>query len=178
MKKAKKILLITVVAVLAITVGFLAIGFISLARHPEEAPASAAAVTAEVPAAAPVSDGAAFLDRVREIAPGNVSSDEKIVSVALEGRELRVVVDMSEASNLSRFNGDAGLIDSYLITRAEGLFEKVLALGEENDAFYDVFTVDFGSLGRVSNKLADVQLYEGGGVTARYIPEELQHVDH
>ena len=36
MKKAKKILLITVVAVLAITVGFLAIGFISLARHPEE----------------------------------------------------------------------------------------------------------------------------------------------
>lgn len=170
MKKAKKILLITVVAILAITVGFLAIGFISLAKNPEPAPAPAVEEQAE--------DGSAFLDRVREIAPGNVASDEKIVSVSLEGRELRVVVDMSEASNLARFNGDAGLIDGYLITRAEGLFEKVLALGEENDGFYDVFTVDFGSLGRVSNKLADVQLYEGGGVTARYIPEELQHVDH
>lgn len=177
MKKAKKILVISLIVVAAITVGFLAIGFISLALHPEETPAQAPTVT-EDPAAAPAADSSAFLDRVREIAPGNVASDEKIVSVSLEGRELRVVVDMSEASNLSRFNGDAALIDSYLITRAEGLFEKVLALGEENDGFYDVFTVDFGSLGRVSNKLADVQLYEGGGVTARYIPEELQHVDH
>ena len=147
MKKAIKI---TVIAVAACVVIFLAIGFISLAVHPEELAPSAAVQT---------DDG--FLALARQAVEAEGYADEPIAGVALDGRDLRIAVDMSK-STLNGYRDDAAVLGEMLRGKSDHYTEAVLALGSQYDELWDTITVDFGELGMIVNHVEDIQTSENG----------------
>ena len=160
MKKAIKISLVVVAACVVI---FLAIGFISLAVHPEE-PAPSAAVR--------VGDG--FLSLARQAVEAEGYADEPITGVTLDGRDLRIAVDMSQ-STLNGYRDNESALAEMLRGKSDHYAEAVLALGGQYDELWDTITVDFGDLGRIVNRAEDIQTSDGG---ERYFPSwdyEIQH---
>lgn len=160
MKKAIKI---TVIVVAACVVIFLAIGFISLAVHPEE-PAPSAAVQTD--------DG--FLALARQAVEAEGYTDEPIIGVALDGRDLRITVDMSKSSLIGYRDNEAALAE-LLRGKSDHYAEAILAIGGQYDELWDTITVDFGDLGRIVNRAEDMQTSDGG---ERYFPSwdyEIQH---
>lgn len=165
MKKAIKITLIVVVACVVI---FLGIGFVSLALHPEE-PASAVS--------AQVDDG--FLALARQAVEAKSNSCEPVAGVALDGRDLRITVDMSQ-STLNGYRDNENVLAEMLHGVSDHYAEAVLALGDQYDELWDTIAVDFGDFGRIVNRAEDIQILDNDetGVHGRYFPSwdyEIQH---
>ena len=176
MKKAIKI---TVISVVACVVIFLAIGFIALALEPKapeptSEPTPVASLEPAPAATAEVQVDDDFLTLARRAVEGEGYVDEPITDVALDGRDLRITVDMSK-STLNGYQDNDMALAEMLRGKSDHYAEAVLALGEQYDELWDTITVDFGELGYIVNKAEDILTTEDG---ERYFPSwnyEIQH---
>ena len=159
----RKAIRITVIVVAVCTVVFFAIGFISLAVHPDgQSPTSS------------VASGGDFVSLAMEAVAAESYEDEPITDVAIVGRDLRVSVDMS-GSSLNGYRDDETVLGEMLRGKSDHYAEAVLALGEQYDELWDTITIDFGELGWIVNRAEDVQMSDSG---ERYFPSWNYEIEH
>lgn len=104
-----------------------------------------------------------FISEVKTAIQGTINSDEEsIVDVVLQDGDLCVTVDLSKA------NPEPLTIEDLAISRTGSITDAILEL-TDYDSEWNTITIDFGDIGKVINKKADVKENEFGG---RYFPSE------
>lgn len=103
-----------------------------------------------------------FIEEVKTAIQGAISTeDETIISVVLEDNDLCISVDLSNSDPTPL------TIEDLAISRVGSITEAVLELSDF-DSLWDTITVDFGEIGKVTNKKDSVK----ESAVGRYFPSE------
>ncbi len=122
-----------------------------------------------------------FLSLVRDATmEKTIREGESITDIALNGRDLHVMIDISGSSIWNYATEET--IDDFLMTDSDSTSEAILEIGDQYDTLWDTITVDFGEYGKVVNDKANIgtlDMSEYGGLgEARYFPPETQRIEH
>lgn len=91
-----------------------------------------------------------YVSKVKTDIQKSVASDERILNVSLNNKELLIKVDLSQS------DPSPLTIEDLAITRTSSITDSILKLSEYYD-LWDVITVDFGAIGKISNNKDDVK---------------------
>lgn len=91
-----------------------------------------------------------YISKVKTEIQKSVASDEKILSVSLNNKELLIKVDLSQSDPTPL------TIEDLAITRTSSITDSILKLSEYYD-LWDVIIVDFGAIGKISNNKDDIK---------------------
>jgi len=114
----------------------------------------------ETPKSASSTSNDNFLEAARTAAKDGLGDGEAIKKVELENGELCIYVDFSNA------DPTPFTIDELAVSRTSSITDEILKL-KTYDASWDTITVDFGSVGRITNKKSSAQ---DNGYGGRYFP--------
>ena len=104
-----------------------------------------------------------FLSEVKTAIQSTISSnDESIINIALNNEDLCITVDLSKA------NPEPLTMEDLAISRTSSITDAILEL-TDYDNQWNTITIDFGDVGKITNKKDDVQENDFGG---RYFPSE------
>ena len=91
-----------------------------------------------------------YISKVKAEIQKSVASDERILSVNLSNKELLIKVDLSQC------DPSPLTIEDLAITRTSSITDNILELTEHYD-LWNVITVDFGAVGKISNSKDDIK---------------------
>lgn len=104
-----------------------------------------------------------FIEEVKYAIQGTINNeDETITDVVLKDGDLCVTVDLSKA------NPAPLTMEDLAISRTGSITDAILELADY-DSQWETITVDFGSIGKITNSKDSIKENEAGG---RYFPSE------
>ena len=96
-----------------------------------------------------------FISAVQKAIKGQIGENEKIKDVTYTDNNLCIFINLGES------NPAPLTMNDLAFSRNSSITDAILQLAQYDD-FWDTITVDFGSLGKITNKKEDVQKNEYG----------------